>query len=59
MMRSIYAVYRREMGHYFVSPLAYVIVGVFLTLTAFFFFYFLSAVNDQALRMDKIGRAHV
>lgn len=54
-MRSIYAIYRREMGHYFVSPLAYVIVGVFLTLTAFFFFYFLSAVNDQAMRMDMQG----
>jgi ABC-2 type transport system permease protein len=55
MMRSIYAMYRKEMGHYFVSPLAYVIVGVFLILTAFFFFYFLSAVNDQAMRMDMQG----
>jgi ABC-2 type transport system permease protein len=54
-MRSAYAIYRKEMGHYFVSPLAYVIVGVFLLLTAFFFFYFLNAVNDQAMRMDMQG----
>lgn len=54
-MRNIYAIYRKEMGHYFVSPLAYVIVGVFLLLTAFFFLYFLNAVNDQAMRMDMQG----
>lgn len=54
-MRTMYAIYRKEMGHYFVSPLAYVIVGVFLLLTAFFFFYFLSAVNEQAMRMDMQG----
>ena len=36
-MRSLYAIYRKEMGHYFVSPVAYVVVGVFLILSAFFF----------------------
>ena len=30
-MRSLYAIYRKEMGHYFVSPVAYVVVGVFLS----------------------------
>src|SRR5277367_5098052 len=36
-MRSLYAIYRREMGQYFVSPIAYVVVGVFLILCGFFF----------------------
>ena len=36
-MKGFYAVYRKEMGHYFVSPVAYVIVGVFLVLSAYFF----------------------
>ncbi|PYU25045.1 MAG: ABC transporter permease [Acidobacteria bacterium] len=36
-MKGIYAVYRKEMGHYFVSPVAYIIVAVFLILTAYFF----------------------
>ena len=36
-MKGMYAVYRKEMGHYFVSPVAYIIVGVFLILTAYFF----------------------
>ena len=36
-MKGMYAVYRKEMGHYFVSPVAYIIVGVFLILAAYFF----------------------
>jgi ABC-2 type transport system permease protein len=36
-MKGMYAVYRKEMGHYFVSPVAYIIVAVFLVLTAYFF----------------------
>jgi ABC-2 type transport system permease protein len=51
-MKSLYAIYRKEMGHYFVSPVAYVVVGVFLALSAFFFNYFLSAVMQQALQMQ-------
>ena len=51
-MKGLYAVYRKEMGHYFVSPVAYVVVGVFLALSAFFFNYFLSAVMQQALQMQ-------
>lgn len=36
-MQGLYAVYRKEIGHHFVSPTAYVIVGAFLLLCAFFF----------------------
>ena len=51
-MKSLYAIYRKEMGHYFVSPVAYVVVGVFLGLSAYFFNYFLRAVMAQALQMQ-------
>jgi ABC-2 type transport system permease protein len=51
-MRGLYAIYRKEMGHYFVSPVAYVVVGVFLALSAFFFNYFLAAVLQQAMQMQ-------
>jgi ABC-2 type transport system permease protein len=37
MMQSLYAIYRKELGQYFVSPIAYVVVGVFLILAGFFF----------------------
>ena len=36
-MKGLYAIYRKEMGHYFVSPVAYIIVGVFLILSGYFF----------------------
>src|SRR6202167_3273482 len=47
-MRSLYAIYRKEMGHYFVSPVAYVLVGLFLFLSGFFFDLYVNAANDQA-----------
>ena len=36
-MRGLYAIYRKEMSHYFVSPVAYVVVPIFLILSAAFF----------------------
>jgi ABC-2 type transport system permease protein len=46
-MRNLYAIYRKEMGHYFVSPVAYIFIGIFLALSGFFFNLFLSAVVMQ------------
>ena len=51
-MRNIYAIYRKEMGHYFVSPIAYVVVGVFLVLAAYFFNYILASVIQNALQAE-------
>jgi ABC-2 type transport system permease protein len=47
-MRNLWAIYRKEMQHYFVSPVAYILIGVFLALSAFFFNPFLnSAIMQQ------------
>jgi ABC-2 type transport system permease protein len=47
-MRNLWAIYRKEMGHYFVSPVAYILIGVFLALSAVFFILFLqSAIQQQ------------
>jgi ABC-2 type transport system permease protein len=43
-MQGMYAVYRKEMGNYFVSPVAYVVVGIFLLICAMFFNFYVSAV---------------
>jgi ABC-2 type transport system permease protein len=51
-MRGIYAVYRKEMGNYFVSPIAYVVVGVFLVLSAFFFNRILAYFIQQSFAME-------
>ena len=37
-MKNIIAIYRREMGSYFVSPIAYIVVGVFLVISGYFFY---------------------
>ena len=50
-MRSLWAIYRREMQHYFVSPIAYVVGGVFLGVAGFFFNGILNFMMQQALRM--------
>src|SRR5271155_99668 len=47
-MRSLYAIYRKEMGHYSVSPVASVLVGLFLFLSGFFFDLYVAAANDNA-----------
>ena len=51
-MRNLYAIYRKEMRHYFVSPVAYVCIGLFLLISAFFFNFFLSAVMQQSFQME-------
>jgi ABC-2 type transport system permease protein len=50
-MRSVYAIYRKEMGHYFVSPVAYVVVSLFFLVTAFMFSQYLRAVVEQSFEM--------
>ena len=47
-MRGLYAIYRKELGQYFVSPVAYVVVGLFLVITGHFFMVYVSyASGDQ------------
>jgi len=50
-VRSLWAIYRREMSHYFVSPIAYVVGGVFLGVGGFFFNGILTFMMQQAMRM--------
>lgn len=54
-MRSFYAVYRKEMGHYFVSPTAYVVIGVFVFATAFFFNSYVGQVIASAMQSMQMG----
>jgi gliding motility-associated transport system permease protein len=49
-MRGCWAIYRREMYHYFVSPIAYIVVGVFLGLSGYFFNLILVAVIQMSLQ---------
>jgi ABC-2 type transport system permease protein len=49
-MKGIYAVFRKEISLYFVSPIAYVAVGAFLFLAGMFFQGILAEANDYAMR---------
>jgi len=49
-MHGLYAIYRKEMGHYFVSPIAYIFIGLFLILSAFFFNVILAEVIKSLFR---------
>jgi len=49
-MQSLYAVYRKELGHYFASPIAYIFIGLFLILSAFFFNVFLNFYIQQSFQ---------
>ena len=51
MMRSLYAIYRKEMGHYFVSPVAYVVVAMFLYVSAYFFNLYVREIVEQSFGM--------
>jgi gliding motility-associated transport system permease protein len=59
-MRNILAVYRREMSSYFVSPIAYIVIGIFLLVSGFFFYNLLSHFMGEALRAQmqaqRMGR---
>lgn len=51
-MRGFLAIYRKEMAHYFVSPVAYIVAGVFLLLAGFFFNVIFADVAERALQMS-------
>jgi ABC-2 type transport system permease protein len=51
-MRGLLAIYRKEMGHYFVSPIAYIVAGVFLVIAGFFFNVMLEGAMRYAMEME-------
>jgi len=54
-MRTLYAIYRKEMNHYFVSPIAWIVVGVFLILSGWFFNRILAIVIEQSMEAMMQG----
>jgi len=50
-MRNILAIARREVGAYFASPIAYVMIGFFSLLFGYFFYALLSYFQRQSMQM--------
>jgi gliding motility-associated transport system permease protein len=54
-MRNFYAIYRKEMQHYFTSPVAYIVVAIFLALSGFFFNRLVAVVIQAAFEAGLQG----
>lgn len=61
-MKAFYAILKRELYVYFSSPIAYVVVTIFLLLSGWFFysaFAYFSMISVQAMRMPGAGGINV
>ncbi|NCJ04952.1 ABC transporter permease subunit [Synechococcales cyanobacterium C] len=56
ILRSIIAIYRKELQGYFSSSLAYVIAGVFWFLSSLFFFFILDNIVREVAQLDLQGQ---
>ena len=52
-MNNIWAICKKEIKTYFTSPIAYVVITVFLVLTGFFFHSLINWFNTQSLQMSQ------
>lgn len=50
-MQKIWAIYKKELGTYFNSPIAYIIIVSMLLITSILFFYFFFVSNEASLRL--------
>jgi ABC-2 type transport system permease protein len=55
-MKNILAIWQREMKSYFVSPIAYVVLTVFLFISGFFFTTILTAWVQQTMMQEAYGQ---
>jgi ABC-2 type transport system permease protein len=55
-MQNIMAIWQREMKSYFVSPIAYVVLTVFLFLSGLFFFGNLVNIVQQTMMLSQLGQ---
>ena len=54
-MQGLYAIYRKELSHFFVSPVAYAIVGFYAFICAAVFNFSLGQAVQQAAQMEMQG----
>ncbi len=52
-MKNIWAIFKKEIKTYFTSPIAYVIITVFLVLIGFFFYSLIWFFNSQSLQLAQ------
>lgn len=55
-MRKIWAIFEREIKSYFVSPIAYVVIALFLAVSAIFFYLILSSFVQRCFEVDMYAQ---
>lgn len=50
-MKNVYYIFKKELKSYFVSPLAYTVVAVFLLITGYFFYVIFVNTREASLRI--------
>jgi ABC-2 type transport system permease protein len=56
-MQNILAIWQRELKSYFVSPIAYVVMTIFLLISGFFFFGNVSEIVQFTMTQAQMGQA--
>lgn len=57
-MRNFLAIYQREVKSYFSSPIAYVVIGLFLILAGIFFYLIISNFVQMCMRVDMMAQQY-
>lgn len=52
-MRKTFAIFQKELKHFFYSPIAYIVIAAFVIITGFFFYLYLSQFVEMAF-MDMV-----
>ena len=56
-MKNVLAVFQKELKYYFVSPIAYVVLTVFLVISGYFFYNILSIFLERSMFAARRTRA--
>lgn len=57
-MRNFLAIFKREIKSYFSSPIAYVVIGLFLILAGIFFYLIVSNFVQMCMRVDMMAQQY-
>lgn len=57
-MNNFLAIYQREIKSYFSSPIAYVVIGMFLILAGIFFYLIISNFVQMSIRVDMMAQQY-
>ncbi len=57
-MRNFLAIYKRETRSYFNSPIAYVVIGLFMILAGIFFYLIISNFVQMCMRVDMMAQQY-